>query len=107
MKDPILQSYTLEELYYEFKEHSEREKASKERVEQEADKIEQDKTDEALDWAEAEEKREASAVSKNADTRSPDWQPTDEDRKWMEDELRKAKEMYGDDFGEDVNEDFS
>lgn len=106
MKDPILKEYTLEELYYEFKEHTERDKAAKERVEQEADNIEQAKEDKALEWAEAEEKREAEEAKKNSNPNAPSFQPTQEDKAWMEEELKKAKEQYGEDFGEDINEDF-
>ena len=106
MKDPILKEYTLEELYYEFKEYTERDKAAKERVEQEADNIEQAKEDKALEWAEAEEKREAEEAKKNSNPDAPNFQPTQEDKAWMEEELRKAKEQYGEDFGEDINEDF-
>lgn len=94
-------SYTLEELYYEYKEHSEREKAAKERTEQEADNIEKVKEDEALAWAEAEEKREAQQQNKDAE-----WIPTPEDKAWMEDQIKQGKEAFGDDFGEDINEDF-
>lgn len=101
LKDPILQSYTLEELYYEYKEHSEREKAAKERTEQEADNIDKAKEDDALAWAEAEEKKEAESA-KNGDR----WSPTPEDEAWMQDQIKQGKEAFGDDFGEDINEDF-
>lgn len=104
LKDPLLKEYTLEELYYEFKQYSEREKASKERVEQEADNIDKEKIDEALAWAEAEEKKELEA---NKDKSNSDWKPTEEDKKWMEDQLQQAKEIYGENFGEDISEDFS
>jgi len=107
MKDPLLKEYTLEELYYEFKEHSEREKAAKERAEQETDNIEQAKTDDALAWAEAEEKKEAEeARKKDSNFRDSDFQPTPEDKAWMEEELVRAKEAYGEDFGEDIDEEF-
>lgn len=105
LKDPLLSLYTLEELYYEFKQSSEREKASKEKVEQEADNIEKEKMDDALAWAEAEEKKELEAGLKSNDSK-PDWQPSEEDRKWMQDQMQKAKEVYGEDFGEDIIEDF-
>lgn len=104
LKDPLLQTYTLEELYYEYKEHSEREKAAKERVEQEADNIDKAKEDEALAWAEAEEKREAENMKASAG--EPGWSPTPEDRAWMEDQIKQGKEMFGDDFGDDISEDF-
>lgn len=105
LKDPLLQSYTLEELYYEYKEHSEREKAAKERVEQEADNIDKAKEDEALAWAEAEEKREAESLKSDPDIK-PEWSPTPEDKAWMENQIKQGKELYGEDFGEDINEDF-
>jgi hypothetical protein len=101
----LLQSYTLEELYYEYKEHSEREKAAKERVEQEADNIDKAKEDEALAWAEAEEKREAESLKSDPDIK-PEWSPTPEDKAWMENQIKQGKELYGEDFGEDINEDF-
>lgn len=102
-KDPLLKEYTLEELYYEYREHIEREKASKERTEQEADNIEKAKEDEALAWAEAEEKREAESSLKQGQV---DWIPTEQDKAWMEEQLRQGKELYGEDFGEDISEDF-
>lgn len=105
MKDPLLQSYTLEELYYEYKEHFEREKAAKERVEQEADNIDKAKEDEALAWAEAEEKREAENL-KSGGSNGSEWSPTPEDKAWMEDQIKQGREMFGEDFGEDINEDF-
>lgn len=102
LKDPILQSYALEELYYEYREHIEREKAAKEKIEQEADNIEKAKEDEALAWAAAEEKKEAEI----AKSQSAQWQPNEQDKVWMEEQLKQAKEMYGEDFGEDISEDF-
>ncbi len=103
LKDPLLQEYTLEELYYEYREHIEREKASKERTEQEADNIEKAKEDEALAWAEAEEKKEAEDASKE---NRPEWLPTEQDKTWMEEQLKQGKELYGEEFGEDISEDF-
>src|ERR1700686_1993722 len=41
LKDPLLESYTLEELVYEFYDKIERQKAGEERSTQEADKIEE------------------------------------------------------------------
>jgi hypothetical protein len=99
----MLAQYTLEELYYEYREHIEREKAAKEKIEQEADNIDKAKEDAALAWAEAEEKREAEIAAKS---QSAQWQPNEQDKAWMEEQLRQAKEVYGDDFGEDISEDF-
>jgi hypothetical protein len=103
LKDPLLKEYTLEELYYEFKQFYEREKVSKERTEQETDSIEKAKEDDALAWAEAEEKKE----NENAQTPiAPEWMPTEQDKSWMEEQLKQGKELYGEDFGEDISEDF-
>ena len=35
-----------------------------------------------------------------------EWQPSHEDKAWMDDQIRSGKEIYGEDFGEDINEDF-
>jgi hypothetical protein len=99
----LLKEYTLEELYYEFRQFYEREKATKERVEQEADNIEKAKEDDALAWAEAEEKKEA---QQSGDQTLPQWQPNEQDRAWMDEQLKQGKELYGEDFGEDIDEDF-
>lgn len=34
------------------------------------------------------------------------WMPSEEDRQWMEDQMAHAKTIYGEDFGEDINEVF-
>lgn len=96
MKDPLLDSYTVEELYYEYRLSVERDKASEERAEEETDKIEQAKVDDALSWAEAEEAKEQAAV----------FNPSDKDREWMEQQLAEAKKIYGESFGEDISEEF-
>jgi len=103
LKDPLLKEYTLEELYYEFRQFYEREKATKERVEQEADNIEKAKEDDALAWAEAEEKKE---LQQSGNQTLPQWQPNEQDRAWMDEQLKQGKELYGEDFGEDIDEDF-
>ena len=102
-KDPLLQEYTLEELYYEYRDRIEREKAAQEAAEQKADNIEQEKIDDALAWAEAEEKAESEGKT---DSNGNTWLPSEEDKAWMEKELQQAKEEFGDDFGEDINEEF-
>jgi len=105
LKDPILLSYTLEELLYEFYDRIEREKAYKESIEQENDKIEDKKEQEALDWAEQEERRELEELKMRGEesldpTKDPD------NVAWMEEEMRKAQDMYGETFGEDIEESF-
>ncbi len=103
MKDPLLKEYTLEELYYEYRDRAEREKAASEAIEKKADNIEQEKIDEALAWAEAEEKMEQQGTT---DSNGATWMPSEEDKLWMDKEMSKAKEEFGDDFGEDINEEF-
>jgi len=36
----------------------------------------------------------------------PQWQPNEQDRAWMDEQLKQGKELYGEDFGEDIDEDF-
>lgn len=105
LKDPLLLSYTLEELIYEFYDRIEREKAHQESIEQETDKIEEVKEQEALDWAEQEERKELEALkAEAAKTSNPTEDP--ENIKWMEEQIRKAQEVHGETFGEDIEESF-
>ena len=97
MKDPILSSYTFEELVYEYYDHRERDAAIEEQREEETDKIEDAKLDEALKWAEEEEAKEARLVAQP---------PTITDEAWMEKQLAAEKEKHGETFGEDIAEEF-
>ena len=109
LKDPILETYTLEELMYEFWDRIERAEASKERVEEETDKIELDKEQSDLDWAEQEEKKELETLkSKAAHQEVERTDPTKDPAnvKWMEEQLAAAKIIHGDDFGEDIDDNF-
>jgi hypothetical protein len=108
--DPLLQSYTLEQLLYEFYDRIERMAAEEERVKSEEIEAEEAKDKENLDWAEMMEKQEleqmkakatASEAAKNNDpTKDP------ENIKWMEEQIRINKELHGDSFGEDVQLNF-
>lgn len=105
LKDPLLQTYTLEELLYEYHDKIERDKADKVRAEQKADKIDEERLQQNLDWAEQEELRELEEQRKKSeedDTVSI----TKDDEKWMEEQLRKDKEKFGEDFGEDLDLNF-
>lgn len=106
LKDPLLLSYTLEELLYEFYDRVERKLAEEERVNQENDKIEEDKEKAVLDWAEEEERKELEELKakSNKVASSPVQDPAN--IAWMEEKLREAKEIYGEDFGEDVEMNF-
>lgn len=106
LKDPVLESYTLEELLYEFYDRMERRKAADERLAQEDVKIEEAKEKEVLDWAEAEEKKELEEMQRLADEAGNDPSKLPENVKWMQEQLAKAKEVFGDNFGEDIDADF-
>ena len=114
LKDPLLKTYTVEELLYEFYDRIERRVAEEERNNLETDKIEDEKEKATLDWAEQEEKRELEALKAKAaeQTSAPTSDPTKDPANvaWMEEqlkkELEKGKELYGDSFGEDIEEEF-
>jgi septin family protein len=99
LKDPLLQTYTLEELYYEYRDRVEREEYAQEATEEAADNIEQKKLDEAAAWAAAEEEKELAEAAKQ--------EISDDDKAWMEEQIRQAKAAYGEDFGENLEVDFS
>jgi len=104
LKDPVLLSYSFEELLYEFYDRIERQKAAEESLKQESVKIEENKEKEIESWIEREEKRELEEEAKKQEKVS---KPTDEENiKWMEEQLKKEKELLGDDFGEDFNMEF-
>lgn len=106
LKDPLLESYTLEELLYEFYDKMERQKAAEERTAKDADKMEEAKEKEVLDWAEQEEKKELEEMRKMADKSNADPTKDPENVKWMKEQLEKAKQAFGDSFGEDIEEEF-
>jgi len=103
LKDPLLLSYTTEELLYEFFDRIERVKAQEEQANKANDKIEEDKEKAALDWAQKEELKELKQELKLAKV-DPTKDPAN--IKWMEEQLQKAKTQFGEDFGEDINENF-
>src|ERR1051325_2633480 len=97
LKDPVLLSYTLEELLYEFYDKIERRKAEEERIHSENDKIEEEKELDAR-------KSKAAAQEKK-----PDSDPTKDPANvaWMEEQLAKGKQIFGESFGEDISEEFN
>ena len=107
LKDPLLESYTFEELLYEFFDKSERQKAAEENVVKEADKIEEAKEKEVLDWAEQEEKKELEEMQRAAQkmkSENPAQDP--KNIKWMNEQMETYKAVYGESFGEDIEESF-
>jgi hypothetical protein len=112
LKDPILLSYTTEELLYEYYDRTERDMADSVRSEEEADRIDDGKVQETLDWAEQEEKRDLEALAKkqSADptivTEPEDPMSDPANKEWVDKQIAEAKELLGDSFGEDINESF-
>jgi len=96
MKDPLLLSYTFEELMYEFQSMREHEKAALEKTEQEADKIEEAKVDEAQAWADKMEAEEENDPAKEANN-----------IEWMKKQIALDKAAFGEDFGDDIGVDFN
>lgn len=111
LKDPLLLSYTLEELLYEFYDRIERRAAEDERSNSESDKIEEDKEKAVIDWAEQEEKRELEELKAKAaaEEEQPIQDPTkDPDNvAWMEEQMKQGKEIFGESFGDDIEDDFN
>jgi hypothetical protein len=102
LKDPILASYTLEELSYEYCLSNERFAAQKERDEEESDKIEEAKAKADEEWAnqmedEDEDGAEPAAPKYSNPMSNPD------NIKWMQEEIERNKQEYGEDFGDDFD----
>ena len=116
LKDPLLETYTVEELLYEFYDRYFRELAAENQVNEVTDTIEAKRVQENLDWAEQEEKRELEAMRAQQTTAPKPAEepasPLDDpaNKAWMEkvmqQELELAKQALGSDFGDDINEDF-
>lgn len=114
-----MQEYSLEELLYEYYDRAERSKAEAENSGEDTDKMEEARLKENLDWAEQEEKRELEElekkrkaeeeINKQAEDGSMgsvedlhgDWM-----KEQVEKEIQQGKELYGEDFGEDISEEF-
>lgn len=113
MKDPILETYTLEELAYEYYMINEREVARQEQVQEKADKIEEERHEADLAWADEEEARERAELeaqaAKEAEKKAEEqYDPTKDPKniEWMEKEIEKSKLVFGEDFGENLSLDF-
>lgn len=101
LKDPILLSYSIEELAYEYYLSMERRAAEVANIEAENDKIEEAKVDAAEKWA---DKMEAEEDEDEAAPADPALDPANQE--WMQKEIEKNKQELGEDFGEDLNLDF-
>ena len=113
MKDPLLLSYTFEELIYEYYDHIERNKAKEELQEEETDRIEEEKAKEAESWADKMEREEEEALRRAAEAKAANkeqpepeepYDPTTDPKniEWMEKVIQEEKEKHGEDFGDDV-----
>jgi hypothetical protein len=110
LKDPLLQTYTLEELLYEFHDKIERRAAAIEHREAEEAEQEEGKDKANLDWAEQMEREELEQLKAKAaaeeEARKQDPTKDPENIKWMEEQIRLAKAQHGETFGEDIEEKF-
>lgn len=110
LKDPLLLSYTLEELLYEFYDRIERKTAEEERIKAEEEKQEDTKEKAVQDWAEKMEREEmekaktAQIAKEAAKIQDPTKDP--DNIKWMEEQIKLAKKVHGDSFGEDIETNF-
>jgi hypothetical protein len=110
LKDPLLLSYTLEDLLYEFYDKVERRLAEEERNDQGEINQEIAKEQADLDWAEQMEQEDLAnmkAKAANLETAKVEDPTKDPDNiKWMEEQMKLAKQQFGETFGNDIEEDF-
>jgi hypothetical protein len=113
LKDPLLLSYTLEELLYEFYDRVERLAAEEERSHKEETATEETREKDVMDWIDEEERKEAQKEAqanklKVESEKKPPVDPTKDPAniKWMEEQIKLAKQHLGDDFGEDLEINF-
>jgi hypothetical protein len=113
LKDPLLETYSLEDLLYEFYDKIERAEAEEESRNSEDDKILKEKEQASQDWAEEEERKELDELKRKrkeaaeaAPTPVSDPSKDPDNIKWMEEEMAKAKALHGPDFGEDIKINF-
>ena len=103
LKDPVLQSYTLEELLYEYQDKVERRKAEEDISEKDADRMEEGRIQDNLDWAEEEERKELEALKQSE---ADEAQRKAEEQIEIERQIEIAKDTIGGDFGDDIDTDF-
>ena len=93
LKDPLLESYTMEELLYEYYMYYETDVYRDEKIKVDNDRIEEDKQQHSLDWAEAEEAKELEELKRRQATEdSSKKAEQDANRKWMDEKLREEAE---------------
>ena len=106
LKDPILLSYTLEELAYEYYSTIERRKYDVERAQEESDKIEEAKLQADDEWADQMEAAEEAAAAKKPAAVVVDPMKDPKNIEWMKQEIERNKIELGEDFGEDLSVNF-
>jgi len=109
LKDPLLETYTLEELLYEFYDRIERELAEQERTKKIDVKQEESKEKADLDWADKMEQEELEQMKATATVQEQ--KPVDPTKdpdnvKWMEEQIKLNKTQFGETFGEDLDVNF-
>ena len=109
LKDPLLLSYSLEELMYEYYAHTERNIYEQEQLQAENDRIEEERIQADEDWAddmerqEAEERVARAEAEKAKQIKDPTQDP--EHLEWVEKQLKESDTIF-EDFGQDLNIDF-
>lgn len=119
LQDPLLLTYTLEQLLYEFYDRQERALADEEGRKDDEVKEEEQKDKANMDWAEQMEREElaqlkakAEATAAGSPPETPEVKkiedPTKdpENIKWMEEQIKLNKKIHGESFGEDIETDF-
>lgn len=108
--DPLLQSYTLEQLLYEFYDRVERNAAEEERITN-TDKMQEEQKEKInLDWADEMEQKDLAQTKAQAAAleakKFEDPTKDPENVKWMEEQMKIHKEQFGETFGENIEENF-
>jgi hypothetical protein len=100
--DPLLLSYTIDQLLYEFYDRVERRAAEEERAKEDELAKEDNKEKADLDWADKMEQEELEMKAKATEdpTKNPD------NVKWMKEQMDAHKAQFGEDFGEDLEVNF-
>jgi len=106
LKDPILQSYTLEELLYEYYDKIERSKVAEENKIIEEENQETECLQDNLDWAEQEEMKELANNNNIKQKLNETITKTKTDEEWMRERIIEEEKAQDSSFGEDINLDF-
>ena len=103
LKDPLLESYTLEELLYEYFDIIKRKEAEEEEAKAINDKIEDEKLDATLKWAEEDERLEAELAAQEEMLKNSLGDKQEPQNEQSEQKNEPNEEVYP----EEINSDFS